>query len=176
MWPGGTPRGYVPAHLPTFPVEQPIDLFHIRSTYRPFIHVCIMALWNGFEDGDTNSEHSVPFSPCPSPFSTAFRTPRPPGIETGVREVPRTLSEHAAKLYNLDNLCYDLRLLLTYLTTLLHLRNLPLRLRHLLPLLYNKAASSKRMILKLARFAVGLTRKQIKLASSWLLDMKSAVR
>jgi hypothetical protein len=55
-----------------------------------------MALWNGFEDGDTNSEHSVPLSPRPSPFSTAFRTPRPPGIETGVREVPRTLSEHAA--------------------------------------------------------------------------------
>lgn len=42
-----------------------------------------MSSWNGFEDGDAND--STPLSSPSSPFSTAFRTPRPPGIETGVR-------------------------------------------------------------------------------------------
>jgi hypothetical protein len=55
-----------------------------------------MSSWNGFEDGDVNNEYSTPSSP----FSTAFRTPRPPGIETGVREVPSTLSEHPEDLYD----------------------------------------------------------------------------
>jgi hypothetical protein len=54
-----------------------------------------MSSWNGFED-DVNNEYSTPSSP----FSTAFRTPRPPGIETGVREVPSNLSEHSKDLYD----------------------------------------------------------------------------
>jgi hypothetical protein len=32
------------------------------------------------------------------PFRLLFRSPRPPSIETGVREVPRTLSEHPEDL------------------------------------------------------------------------------
>ena len=47
-----------------------------------------------------NSEYSKPLSSPSSPFRTAFRTPRPPGIETGVREVPRTVSEHPEDLYD----------------------------------------------------------------------------
>jgi hypothetical protein len=33
----------VAAHPSTFPVKQPIDPFPIRSTYSPFLHVCIRA-------------------------------------------------------------------------------------------------------------------------------------
>jgi hypothetical protein len=59
-----------------------------------------MSSWNGFEDGDDNDE--LPQSPpAPSsPFSTAFHTPRPPGIQTGVRDVPPDLSEHPEDLYD----------------------------------------------------------------------------
>ena len=39
---GGDGRD-VAAHPSTFPVEQPIDLFTIRLTYSPLIHVCITA-------------------------------------------------------------------------------------------------------------------------------------
>ena len=59
-----------------------------------------MSSWNGFEDGDGSSEHSTPISSRSSLFSAAFRTPRPPSIETGMREVPRTLSEHPEELYD----------------------------------------------------------------------------
>jgi hypothetical protein len=59
-----------------------------------------MSSWNGFEDGDDNDE--LPQSPSPpaSPVSTALRTPRPPGIQTGVRDVPPDLSEHPEDLYD----------------------------------------------------------------------------
>ena len=56
-----------------------------------------MLSWNGFEDGDDNEEPSPPPS---SPFSTAFHTPRPLGIQTGVRDVPPDLSEHPEDLYD----------------------------------------------------------------------------
>jgi hypothetical protein len=35
--------GSVPAHPPTSPVEQPIDLLFIRPAYTTFLHVRIMA-------------------------------------------------------------------------------------------------------------------------------------
>ena len=49
-----------------------------------------MSPWNGFEDGDANSEHSTPLSSPSSPFRTAFRTPRPataPKTSTGSTSV-----------------------------------------------------------------------------------------
>ena len=58
--------------------------------------------WNGFEDSDSGSgELSLSPPPTPSsPFSAAFRTPRPAGIQTGVRDVPPGLSEHPEDLYD----------------------------------------------------------------------------
>jgi hypothetical protein len=35
--------GHIAAHPPTCPVKQSIDLLSTRSTYSPFVHVCIMA-------------------------------------------------------------------------------------------------------------------------------------
>ena len=52
-----------------------------------------MSSWDGFEDGDANSKDSTSRSSRSSRFQTAFRTPRPPGVETGVREVLRALSK-----------------------------------------------------------------------------------
>jgi hypothetical protein len=50
-----------------------------------------MSSWDGFEDGEDSSDRLLTPSPPSSPFSTAFRTPRPPGIQTGVRDVPPEL-------------------------------------------------------------------------------------
>jgi hypothetical protein len=63
-----------------------------------------MSSWNGIEDDvnvDVDSDRQL-LSPSPpsSPFSAAFRTSRPPGIQTGIRDVPPTLSEHPEDLYN----------------------------------------------------------------------------
>lgn len=76
--------------------------FYAVLFYKSFgiVQSYIMSSWNGFDDGDANSEHSTPLSSRSSPFSTTFRTPPLPGIETGVREVPRTVSEHPEVLYD----------------------------------------------------------------------------
>lgn len=58
-----------------------------------------MSSWNGFEDGDSGSGVLLS-SPPRSPFSAAFRTPRPAGIQSGVRDVPPDLSEHPEDLYD----------------------------------------------------------------------------
>lgn len=66
-----------------------------------------MSSWNGIEDDDANNQ--APPSPTPpsSPFSAAFRTPRPPGIQTGVRGVPPHLSEHPEDLYDALEVEFD---------------------------------------------------------------------
>jgi len=51
-----------------------------------------MSDWSGFDDD--NEDQNAPLSAPSSPFSTAFRTPSPPGIQAGVRDVPPALSEH----------------------------------------------------------------------------------
>jgi hypothetical protein len=59
-----------------------------------------MSLWNGIEDGESSDGGLASISSPPSsPFSTAFRTPRPPSIQTGVRDVPPSLSQHPEDLY-----------------------------------------------------------------------------
>jgi hypothetical protein len=66
-----------------------------------------MSSWKGIEDDDANNQ--APPSPTPpsSPFSAAFRTPRPPGIQTGVRGVPPHLSEHPEDLYDALEVEFD---------------------------------------------------------------------
>jgi hypothetical protein len=59
-----------------------------------------MSSWNGFQDGDDNDARQTSPTPPSPPFSSAFRTPRPPGIETGVRTVPPSFSQHLEDLYD----------------------------------------------------------------------------
>jgi hypothetical protein len=66
-----------------------------------------MSSWNGIEDEDANSQHPLSPSPPSSPFSAAFRTPRPPGIQTGIRDVPPSLSEHPEDLYDTLQVEFD---------------------------------------------------------------------
>jgi hypothetical protein len=57
-----------------------------------------MPSWNGFDGDDSAGE--LPPSPSPSsPFSTAFHTPRPPGIQTGVRDISPSLGQYPEDLY-----------------------------------------------------------------------------
>ena len=53
-----------------------------------------MSSWSGFEDDNDSADgHSLP-SRESSPFSTAFHILRPPGIQTGMRDVPPDLSQY----------------------------------------------------------------------------------
>jgi hypothetical protein len=66
-----------------------------------------MSSWDGFDDEDPDSQHPPSPTPPSSPFSTAFRTPRPPGIQTGMRDVPPRLSEHPEDLYDALQVEFD---------------------------------------------------------------------
>jgi hypothetical protein len=57
-----------------------------------------MSEWSGIDDDENADNQNV--SPLSSPFSAAFRTPRPSGIQTGVKNVPPALSEHPEDLYD----------------------------------------------------------------------------
>jgi len=65
-----------------------------------------MSSWNGIEDDASNQ---APLSPTPpsSLFSAAFRIPRPPGIQTGMRDVPPHLSEHPEDLHDASKAEFD---------------------------------------------------------------------
>jgi hypothetical protein len=62
-----------------------------------------MSEWSGIDDDEDNADNQNA-SPPSSPFLAAFRTPRPPGIQTGVRDVPPALSEHPEDL-SVSSLC-----------------------------------------------------------------------
>jgi hypothetical protein len=66
-----------------------------------------MSDWSGFDDADNNQNGSPSPSPASSPFSAAFRTPRPSSIQTGVRDVPPALSEHPEDLYDALQVEFD---------------------------------------------------------------------
>jgi hypothetical protein len=59
-----------------------------------------MSPWKGFNDNHDNHDQLPSPSPPSNPFSAAFRAPRPPGIQTGIRDVPPSVSQHPEDLYD----------------------------------------------------------------------------
>jgi hypothetical protein len=67
-----------------------------------------MSSWSGIEDDDDNARtHPLSLSRESSPFLAAFHTPRPPGIQTGMRDVPPNLSQHPEDLYDALQVEFD---------------------------------------------------------------------
>jgi hypothetical protein len=56
-----------------------------------------MSSWNGIEDEDANSQYPLSPSPPSSLFSAVFRTPRPPGIQTGEQD-SKELNDNRRKI------------------------------------------------------------------------------